>query len=297
MDRDVWLVVMAALRRAARRRGESARVRYPDRLIVAMWLWAVAHDRSARWACDRRCYTTLFRPRRLPSVSQFHRRLRSRGVRRLLQALHEALAGPVAATALSYLDGKPLAVGPASKDPDARRGHLIGAVLPGYKLHAYVTEDRRIPLWAVTALDRHEAPVARALLSRVPALGERSLVLADGNYDAHRLHQQVAALGGRLLVQPRGGAGRRHPVNDRKMGPARRALLAAWRATPGLTRAVYRHRIHVEATFSNLCACGGGLGPLPGFVRRLPRVTRWVGGKIILYHAKWRARRANAAAA
>ena len=29
-----------------------------------------------------------------------------------------------------------------------------------------------------------------------------------------------------------------------------------------------------------------GLDRLPGFVRRLPRVTRWAGCKLILYHAR-----------
>ena len=33
-------------------------------LIVAMYAWAVWHDRTTSWACDRGHYTGLFRPRR-----------------------------------------------------------------------------------------------------------------------------------------------------------------------------------------------------------------------------------------
>jgi hypothetical protein len=37
---------------------------------------------------------------------------------------------------------------------------------------------------------------------------------------------------------------------------------------------------------------GGGLGPLPAWIRRLERTRRWVGCKIVLYHARlqWRIR-------
>ena len=150
---------------------------------------------------------------------------------------------------------KPLPVGVATKDPGARRGHVMGGWADGYKLHAWMTEDRRIPLWCVTPLNGAEQPAAR------PST---------------------------------------HPVTLRQMGPQRRELLRVWRARPELVRMVHRHRIAAEATFSNLCSYGGGLGPLPAWVRRLPRVRRWVGAKIILYHARFRARaraRAKAKAA
>jgi hypothetical protein len=87
-------------------------------------------------------------------------------------------------------------------------------------------------------LNEHEMLVARGMLRVLPAgtFTERSIMLADGNYDAHDLHKDVARLGGRLV--------------------------------------------------SSLTCYGGGLGPLPAFVRRLPRVTRRVGVKIILYHTR-----------
>jgi hypothetical protein len=257
-----------------------------------MYLWAVAHDRCQSWACDRSHYGNVFRPRgRLPSVSQFNRRVAGGRTRMILERVHRELGGEVTATALSYLDGKPLTVGVASKDPDAARGHVMGGFARGYKLHAWMTEGRRIPLWCVTPLNVHEVPVAKLLVQGVGELSGRSLTLVDQNYDAHDLHKELHARGGRLLVRPKGprGAGR-HPVTLRQMGPARRELLAAQERCPSMLRMVLRQRVNAEGILGNLCGCGGGLTGLPPWVRRLPRVRRWVGGKIILYHAKLRAR-------
>ena len=324
MEREEWRVILDAVKRAARavaRDERPARLRYGDWPVVAMYLWAVGHDRAPSWACDRRHYTGVFRPRRLPSVSQFNRRVAEPRTRLVLQRVHDLLAGPVGATALTYLDGKPLAVGVASKDPDAARGHVMGGFARGYKLHAWMTEDRRLPLWAVTPLNAGEVPVAMALVAHAgagaqaggAALSPRSLVLADRNYDAHALHKAVDARGGRLVAHPKDG-GRRaraaravraaqtaaqtaaavddvHPVTLRQMGAARRELLAVRAARPDLLRMALRHRANAEGILGNLCGYGGGLTGLPPWARRLRRVRRWVGGKIILYHARLRVRR------
>jgi hypothetical protein len=82
MDREQWKLVLAAVKRAARRLPRDRRLRFADWLIVAMYLWAVAHDRSQSWACDRAHYAPWFRPRKLPSVSQFNRRVASDRARR-----------------------------------------------------------------------------------------------------------------------------------------------------------------------------------------------------------------------
>ena len=42
--------------------------------------------------------------------------------------------------------------------------------------------------------------------------------------------------------------------------------------------------------FSALSCYGGGLGPLPAWVRRITRVTRWVTAKVALYNARILAR-------
>jgi len=254
-----------------------------------MYLWSVWHDRSLSWACQKKNYGKVFRPRQLPSISQFTRRIKTERCQKLLQAVHEDVADLQTPTSMSYLDGKPLVVGTASKDPQARRGHVMGGFAKGYKLHAWVTEDRRIPLWSVESLNRGEQPVACALAAHMPRLADLSVVLADQAYDGHELYNALAAKNGLLLVKPRGYA--KHPVTRRQMGPIRREAIAAWQHMPHVAHYVYKQRIHVEGCLSNLCSYGGGLGPLPAWVRTLGRVRRWVGAKIILYNARLNVRK------
>lgn len=296
-ERVQWAVVLSAVKRASRRLpAPGRRPVFPDWLVVAMYLWSVWHDRCLSWACDRAHYGRLFRPRRLPSVSQFTRRVKTGRCRQVLQRVHEELAAAHLSSAVSYFDGKALLVGPASKDRDARRGYAGGGWGKGYKLHAWATEDGRVPLFSVTALTAGECPVAEALCASMPALGPHSLVLADTNYDDRDLHKALAPRGG-VLVSPLKKqeqfppAEGRHPVTLRQMGPGRRALVEAWAKTPHLVRFVLKGRARVENTFSRLTSAG--LGHLPPFVRRLGRVTRWAGAKLILYHALLRVRYAR----
>jgi hypothetical protein len=294
MDPEQWNVTLEAVKQVARRVAAEEmprRLQFGDWLIVAMYLWAVAHDRPQCWSCEKRHYGSVFRPRQLPSVSQFNRRMNLPRTQRILRLVHERLGGEISMTAVSYLDGKPLTVGVASKDPEAARGHVMGGFARGYKLHAWMSEDRRIPLWSVTPLNVHEANVAKALVEEAPLLLDRSRVLADQNYDTHDLHKLIDAHNGRLLVKPKGNpSGERHAVTLRQMGHARRQLLEVQGERPGLIHLVHRQRIHAEGILGNLCGYGGGLTSLPPWVRRLRRVRRWVGGKIILYHARLRVR-------
>jgi hypothetical protein len=299
MDREIWTKVMDAVDRAIRKLKPPGRTpKYSHRLVAGMYLWSVWHDRCLSWACDSGHYGDLFRPRALPSISRFTRRVKHAVHRRILQLVHEDLAANGLAGAVGYLDGKPLTVSAVSKDPDARGGHVTGGYAKGYKLHAYVTEDRRIRVWSVTPLPVAEQGVAVALCPHLPAAPPDALVMADGNYDSAPLHKALGAAGRCLLTplkaQGRVKGGRHHPVTLRQMGPARRAAVAADKACPGTKRLLLRQRNNVEGVFSVL-ACVGLLGALPAFVRRLDRVRRWTGSKIILYHARLLAQERTAA--
>jgi hypothetical protein len=206
----------------------------------------------------------------------------------LCLAIHKDTSG-FGICGMSFFDGKPLVVGPASKDPDAKRGHIMGGFAKGYKLHVWATEDRRIPVFSVQSLNRGEQPVAEAMVAHLPMLSNRSLVLADSNYDFTQLYTLLAGKNAALLVEPRGIA--KHPKSVAQAGPHRREMLAEWEDPDSLARLVYKQRIHVEGILSNLTSCSEGLGPLPAWVRGLPRVRHWVGIKIILYHMKLNARR------
>lgn len=296
MDREVWAVVLDAVKRAAGEvgwNGGRRRPKFPNWLIMAMYFWAVWHDRTMSWACDRGHYNALFRPRKLPSVSQFTRRVKSADCRAILQKVHDALAQRGLLTDEGYIDGKPLLVSPVSKDRQATRGRVSGGFAKGYKLHAFVNENRRVVVWSVTGLSGDEKTVALELLAHLPPMAPGAVVLKDSNYDSAPLHKAAAervpqaALVGPLKGQGRVKPGGHHPVTLRQMGPDRRELVAAWRQCPDLLWLVLRARDTIERVFGVLCCTAGGLGTaLPPWVRTLDRVRRWVGAKIVLYNAR-----------
>jgi hypothetical protein len=286
MDSQVWRTVYRAVVAANRRVPRiGRRPEYSDTLIVAMFLWSVWHDRPLCWASDRSHYHSLFRPRRLPSNSQFCKRLRMIRVQQILQDIHERLAGTEMSAELTMLDGRILRVGSHSKDPDARKGRVAGGFGRGYRLHAWGTNDQRIPLWSVMPLNVDERAVAMTLIDYAPS---SPLVLADANYDSGPLYDGLARQGISLLTPMRSknpGGGHNRPPS-----PAR---LAAARAWDGIAGYVYRERTEIERQFGHQVWTAGGLGPLPGWVRRLTRVRMWVGGKLILQHARLLVRRST----
>ena len=119
MDRSQWSVLTGLIRRVVRDLGPSRRVVFDDALILKMYFWSVAHDRPLSWACDPGSYGGGFRPRRLPSVSPFCRRVKTPRFQQFLQRLHDALTGDGAPAAINFFDGKPLVVGGSSRDPEA----------------------------------------------------------------------------------------------------------------------------------------------------------------------------------
>lgn len=286
MDSQVWRAVYRAVVAANRHVPRiGRRPRYSDTLIVAMYLWAVWHDRPLCWASDRAHYHSLFRPRRLPSNSQFCKRLGTLRVHQILQEVHNRLAGSNLPAELAMMDGRILRVGSHSKDPDARKGRVAGGFGRGYRLHAWGTQDQRIPLWSLMPLNVDERAVAVVLADHAPWT---PLVLADANYDSgplydHLAERQVSLLTPMRARNPGGG-------HHRRPSPARLAAARAWQGTAGY---VYRERKEIERQFGHQVWTAGGLGPLPGWVRRLPRVRMWVGGKLIIHHARLLVRRST----
>lgn len=307
LSRDTWKGICRSVKRQVRKllrlEGPLPRAKYTDTLIAQLYFYSVHQDRPLSWAADPdNCRVRLFRPRCIPSRSQLARRVDSPRFERLLQMIHADLAGSLDPQDGGYLDGKPLTVSPVSKDKEAAKGRGTGGFAKGYKLHLWSTRDRRIPLWSVMPLNVAEQVVAEALIAHMPRFGDLALTMADGNYDSGRLYPLLALKNGALLVKPRGMDLRCPEQWIRKQdqlhcrnkggGPWRQEMMAAWNRSSGAGVFAYKDRIHVEGTLSNLCSFGGGLGPLPAWVRGLERVRRWVGAKIILYHARLAARNA-----
>ncbi len=298
MDRELWSSVLIAIRRAAADvgwNGGRRRPVYANWLIVAMYIWSVWHDRPLSWACRRGSYGALFRPRKLPSISQFTRRIKSDDCQRILQLVHDQFAQRGLMTPAVYIDGKPLVVSAVSKDRDARSGKISGAFARGYKLHAAVNANRRIVVWSVMGLNEDEKTVARqVLLPQLPPLTPDGLVLADSNYDSGPLHAQVSEPLGVWLVHPlrnqHRAVGKFREQKLRQMPASRRELVRLWEQHPELMRFTYKARQEIERVFGVLTCTAGGLANLPAWVRGLERVRRWVGVKIILYNARLQVR-------
>lgn len=294
MDRELWTQVVRLIRHAEKQigwNGGRRRPVYPNGMIVAMYVWSVWHDRTLSWACRRGSYSVLFRPRQLPSVSQFSRRIRSADCQRILQRLHDALAQRSCGVQLAVVDGKALPVSAVSGDREARRGRITGGFARGYKLHALINQACRIVVWSVTGLNGDEKTVARALLPHAPPMGPGAILLADSNYDSAPLHRAAAkACKGVSLVHPLRGqhraTGRFRARALRLMPASRRALVQAWAQRPTLLQMALRWRQQIERVFAVLTCTSGGLASLPAWVRGLERVRRWVGTKIILYNAR-----------
>ena len=202
----------------------------------------------------------------------------------LLQRVFDRLAKTDRHARMCYLDARPVPVGACSKDQDARPGRVYGGFARGYKLHAIVTANGRTLEWSVTDLPTSEVKAAAALLQTVKP---RGLVLADAAYDRAPLYELVAKYGGRLLAIPQKGAGQGH----RKQSEERLSSLFLWRRVGSV---MGRKRLKIECVFGNQSMYGGGLGPLPAWVRTLERVQRWVGAKLIIHHARLAVKRAAA---
>jgi len=282
MDAKVWSIItkmIVSVNRSIERTGR--RTHYSDVLIMRMYLWAVWHDRPMFWACDRRNYDTLFRPRVLPSVSQFSRRLKTKRINIMIQAVHERLSQPPMFPLLSFFDGKALAVSKHSRDKDAKKGYADGSFRKGYKLHAWATQDGRIPRFRVLPMNCGEPNTARELTDLIP---RGSLVLADANYDSGKLYKAVDDRDSQLITPLKGMA---ESVDQlRRMPEARKRAMELWRCFGKQCKELLKLRYEIERIFSAISCFGGGLCPLPTWVRRLPRVQRWVGAKLIFYHAR-----------
>lgn len=285
MNSQVWQELYRSVVRLAR--GLDApqrRMRYADALIVALYLWSVWHDRPQCWACDRSNFGPRFQPRRLPSVSQLNRRIRSLRCQELLQRLTAYWARRCPEGGLMLLDSRPLRVGECSKDRQAKAGRVYGGFARGYRLHALLGNQGSVLAWELTAMNVAESRVARRLLRQAQA---KTIILCDANYDRTPLYHAAARRKAMLLAKPKKGAGQGH----RRQSAIRLASLDVWRSSP---QEFSRLRTQVERIFSQQSSFGGGLAPLPAWVRTLPRVQRWVAAKLMIYHVRLAIRKAVA---
>jgi Transposase DDE domain len=275
MERELWPILYHYLQETAKEVHQKYKQIQPW-VLAATLLWAALHDRPVCWACNPAHWsTTRLRPLQLPSQATMSRRVDGVALGVFWRALEQRLQGSGSPALVAFLDGKPLPVGGNSKDPDARWGRGAGSVVKGYKLHA-VWSTRRLPeAWEVTPLNVAEKEVGWRLIAQLHSGG---YLLADGEYDASYLYDQAYAYGYQLVAPFRKaknpGCGKHY------QSPQRLRSIELLHHDFG--KQLYKVRTQIERSFGNATSCGGGLAPLPAWVRGLARVRTWVWSKMLI---------------
>lgn len=295
MDGRVWSELYRVVTEVGKTH-DRKRKQYSDARIALVFLWSVLHDRPRCWACDPENWPESERWRALPSRRTLGRRLRTVGVQLLIEQAQSHLRDRLPSSPLKLLDAKPLPVGGCSKDRDARVGRGAGGKAKGYRLHGVVDAlGGAVEAWRLAPMSANEKPVAReALLPELPA--GTLYVAADNEYDGNPVYDAAAAAaphapGAQLVTTPR--RVRPKGLGHRRQSPRRlRSLaltdnpLAACGLGPNFGQTIVRARDGVERRWGLMGNFGGGLGPLPNWVRRPRRVALWVAGKILIYMAR-----------
>jgi len=251
MERELW----PRLYHLVMEVGQTLRltdVTYQPHIIVLVFLWAALHDRPVSWACDERNWaTTTLRPATLPDPSTLSRRLRRVDTAMLMRALVDRVRQEGDPQLVAVIDAKPLPVGGASQDPDARWGRGAGGMMAkGYKLYA-IWASRPVPeTYRVHSMNTSEDNVA---LDMIPDLTGSGYLLGDGEYDANPVFDAAGRAGYQLLAprkEPEAGLGHR-PQSPFRLRCIERLLSA-------FGRGVYRLRRRIERTFGTLTSFGTG---------------------------------------
>jgi hypothetical protein len=302
MERQLWLELYKVIA-AFGNTHDFARKRFSDAWVALAYLWAAVHDRPVSWACDAGNWPMEERWRGLPSQPTMSRRLKTVGVCTLLEQAQAALRERFACGPSKWLDARPLPVGGASKDPDARCGRAARGQARGYKLHAVVDARAGVfDAWRVAPMSCNEKPIAAEVVPAAVAASRAPLlyVAADNEYDGDPTFRMVGASaphGPQLLVSPRrkrpAGPGHREQSGARLRGQAMSCAydrplnpLGRPEPAPTLGESLLKARGGIERRFGLMGNFAGGLGPLPNWVRRPRRVALWVQAKLLVFMAR-----------
>lgn len=286
MEREHW----KQLYDLAQRLGKPLqdRGRYTTAFIVGVFLWAAVHDRPMSWACRRENWPDNLRPSRLPSQATMSRRLRYPSTTELLAAMDATFQEPNQENALEIIDAKPLPVGGYSKDPDVRWGRAAGGSWKGYKFFSIWGQGAIPRAWKIAAMSVSEKRMARELIPQLRGSGQ---LLGDSQYDASYLYDLAAKQGYQLFApRPRRGGLGHHYQSPHRIYAIQ--ILEGPQGTPLLQK-----RNAIERSFGNWTSFGGGLAPLPAWVRRTHRVRLWIQAKLLLNATRIAQLRAHTATA
>jgi hypothetical protein len=292
MERRLWSELYRIITALGKTHSFAGK-RFSDACIALVFLKSVLHDRPRCWACDLqnwdRCPWVA-----LPSPTTICRRLRSLGVQLLLEQAQNYLRQQLPSRVFKWIDAKPLPVGGGSKDRDAKAGRAVRGMARGYKIHTIFDAAGAVESWRLGPMSLNEKTVARQLL---PALaGSGALyVSGDGEYDGNSTFDAAAAGGAQLVVNCCGWKKQQKPKGPGHRPQSAHRLrglqlidnpLAACGAGESFGQSLLRARSGIERRYGLLGNFGGGLSPLPNWVRKPRRVALWVAGKLLIYLAR-----------
>jgi hypothetical protein len=294
MKADIWNELYRIVKDLSKRLPRGSR-RVPDWLIVLTFLWAALNDSPVSWAVQRRhwplwCQRII---KRVPSSTTMSRRLRRPGVLAFLSAVLEEAQKDLPVTLYRTIDGKPLVIGGGSGDRHGRYGRAVGGKARGYKLHLLLDSSEKILAWRIAGMNEPEQEMAARLLRDAQGAG---YCLADSNYNSNELfgraRQHDLQLVARRRRRGKGGKRKGRHAHD----PARLRSMELTEGPSEFGRSLLHERDAIERYLGNLTSFGGGLGPLPAWVRTWPRVHRWVSAKLAINAVRMLLRRKRRAA-
>lgn len=179
-----------------------------------------------------------------------------------------------------YYRTRSLPVGGSSKDKQSAFGFGGSCVCKGYKLYAVGDLNQGFVEWTIRSMNHNESKVAAEL---IPKLDHGGYLVGDAAYDSNKLYEAASKRSIQLVAPKRSGK----KLGHRRHSPHR--IRSAELLERPFGQSLLMARRTIERMFGNLVSFGGGLKPLPHWVRTLFRVEMWVRGKMILYHL-WRTR-------
>ncbi len=283
MEGELFWELYPLVQEEAKLCGRPKWVQISDVMIVLVFFWAVLHDRPIAWACERRHWPDDWDGPELPSAATMSRRLRRLSCWRLITGVYDRLRYviPWAWTLCWRIDTKPLVVGGFSKDRDARRGYATGGMARGYKL-AVVWAKSVVPdAVTIAPLNVSDPSCAVNLIDQMARRNPQAsgYLLADATHDSNPLHEYAAAHSFQLLT-PRKKPGTE--LGHRDHSPARLRSIEMLEGPSPFGKSLYQERGNIERDLAHLCGFGGGLQPLPSWVRHPRRIARWVIAKLII---------------
>jgi hypothetical protein len=289
MQHQLWMSIVAVLS-SLDNPPTRATFEFNDECIVKVHYWAVLNEKPACWACRLENWP-IWRRRKslgpLPSPATLSRRLRSKSVLAILDAMERRVLAPKRPGLCWIIDGKPLVIGSCSKDRQAGYGRAGNSMAKGYKIHAIVDPQGGVAAWRLAPMNKDERVMAERLLRQAPIQG---YLVADSNYDSNKLHQICDERSRernplQLVTRRRNGPGRSlgRGTGHRKQAEGRlRSMLLTENPFPTFADQMLRDRNSIERVFGNWTNWSCGLIGMPPWVRTHHRVHRWVQAKLVL---------------